>query len=245
MKIKEIEYWTLKLFIDENRKKMKIILSLSGGIDSGTMIGYYLSKGHQVIPVNFIYGSKHNQYEQKCAVKLCEHYNIPMGLPSINLGFIGDLFKSDLLKSGGPISEKHSQTENMKSTIVPGRNLIFASILAGYAESTGADAIALGVHSGDYQIYPDCRPKFINSLKETINKSSDGKIDVLAPFLNLDKTWILKIGYGLPEKFRTPYKLTRTCYSDQEDSCGICMVCKERLEAFKDIGKTDPIKYHT
>ena len=221
---------------------MKIVLSLSGGMDSATALGYYLAEGHDIIPVNFMYGSKHNTFEKLCAIRLCVYYGINM-FPSINLRFIEDMFSSDLLKSGEDIPEGHYEDKNMKSTVVPGRNLIFASILAGYAESIGADAIALGVHAGDHAIYPDCRPEFVDSLIETINKSSDSKISVFAPFLNLDKTEILKIGYSLPGEFKIPYELTRTCYCDQETSCGKCGSCIERLEAFKNIGKTDPIEY--
>ena len=222
---------------------MKIVLSLSGGMDSGTMLGYYLAKGHEVFPINFTYGSKHNEFELKCAYHLCGHYGLRKGLPSIDLNFIGDMFTSDLLKSGGDIPEGHYEDESMKATVVPGRNLIFASILAGYAESIDATHIALGVHAGDHHIYSDCRPEFIESLKTTINKSSDGKVGVLAPFLNIDKTQILKIGCELPEEFVVPYQLTRTCYKDQEDSCGRCSSCVERLEAFASLGKVDPIKY--
>ena len=221
---------------------MKIVLSLSGGMDSGTMLGCYLAKGYEVWPVNFTYGSKHNDYERTCARQLCKHYGIDM-FPSINLGFIGDMFSSDLLKSGGDIPEGHYEDKNMKSTVVPGRNLIFASILAGYAESINADAIALGVHAGDHEIYPDCRPEFITNLKRVINTSSDRKISVLAPFLDIDKAGILEIGYNLAEEFKVPYELTRTCYKDQEYSCGRCASCVERLGAFTNLGKVDPIKY--
>jgi len=221
---------------------MKIVLSLSGGMDSGTMLGYYLAKGHEVCPVNFSYGSKHNKYERTCAIHFCDYYGIDV-FPTIDLNFIEYMFESDLLKSGGDIPEGHYEDENMKTTVVPGRNLIFASILAGYAESIDATHIALGVHAGDHHIYSDCRPEFIESLKTTINKSSDGKVGVLAPFLNIDKTQILKIGCELPEEFVVPYQLTRTCYKDQELSCGRCGSCNERLEAFASLGKVDPIKY--
>jgi len=221
---------------------MKIVLSLSGGMDSATVLGHYLAKGHEIIPVNFTYGSKHNVFEKECAKKLCEHYKIDI-FPSIDLCFIGDMFSSDLLKSGGDIPEGHYAGENMKSTVVPGRNLIFASILAGYAESVGASHIALGVHSGDHHIYPDCRPKFVECLRETIDKSSDGKIGVLTPFMELDKENILRIGYNLSDEYKVPYELTRTCYKDQERSCGVCGSCCERLEAFDKLGHTDPIKY--
>jgi 7-cyano-7-deazaguanine synthase len=221
--------------------KDKVIVSLSGGMDSATLAGYFLTRGYEVIPVNFTYGSKHNKYEKECAKKLCEYYNLP-DIVEIHLGFIEEHFKSNLLKSGGDIPEGHYAGENMRQTVVPGRNLIFGSILAGYAESIGANSIALGVHSGDHHIYPDCRPEFMYYLKRVVEESTDGKIEVMYPFLRMDKTKILEIGYK-HNKPPTPYELTRTCYKDQELSCGVCGSCNERLEAFENILIADPIKY--
>jgi 7-cyano-7-deazaguanine synthase len=151
-------------------------------------------------------------------------------------------FKSDLLLSGGEIPEGHYAGENMRKTVVPGRNLIFISIMAGLAESIGAQAIALGVHSGDHHIYPDCRPEFIHLARNTIRASSNNQISYLfTPFISLDKADILRIGYAL--HFPPPYDLTRTCYKNQEYSCGKCGSCVERLEAFDKIGRKDPIPY--
>jgi 7-cyano-7-deazaguanine synthase len=150
-------------------------------------------------------------------------------------------FNSNLLKSGGDIPEGHYEEESMKLTVVPGRNLIFSAIMAGLAESIGAEDIALGVHSGDHAIYPDCRPDFIISLAETVKASSDGKVKVRTPLLFEDKTSILRIGHSLNPP--VPYKLTRTCYKDQELSCGKCGSCQERLEAFGKLGIKDPIDY--
>ena len=130
----------------------------------------------------------------------------------------------------------------MSLTVVPGRNLIFSSILASIAESHGYQGIALAVHSGDHAIYPDCRPEFINNLYETVLCSSDGKVDdIWCPFIYADKTEILKVGHEIG----VPYQYTRTCYKDQEFSCGRCGSCTERLEAFDAIGKRDPIIYQT
>jgi len=219
----------------------KVLVSLSGGMDSATLAGYFLTKGYEVIPINFTYGSKHNKYEKEAAKKLCKYYNLP-DIIEIDLDFIERHFKSNLLKNGGEIPEGHYNNDNMKLTVVPGRNLIFASIVAGYAESIGADCISLGVHKGDRHTYPDCRPEFMYYLNKAVQESSEEKIEVLYPFIDMDKTDILKIGYNYNTP-PTPYELTRTCYKDQEYSCGKCGSCFERLEAFKNIGKEDPIKY--
>ena len=129
----------------------------------------------------------------------------------------------------------------MKKTVVPGRNLIFASVMASLAESIEANEIALGVHAGDHHIYPDCRPEFIKTLDSVIYLSTDKKVEVVTPFVGLDKTLILLEGYN--QHPPVPYGLTRTCYKDQGTACGKCGSCRERLEAFASINKDDPIQY--
>jgi len=222
----------------------KVVMGLSGGMDSATLLGFMLNEGAEVHCCHFQYGSKHNEYEKMAMLGLLafyRYYQFPVYLHEFHLAEVFSKFNSNLLQSGGPIPEGHYKEESMKLTVVPGRNLIFSSIMAGLAESIGATVIALGVHSGDHAIYPDCRPEFIRSLNNTIFHSTDGKIMVNTPLLYEDKTTILKIGYNL--KLPVPYHLTRTCYKDQELSCGKCGSCVERLEAFENIGKQDPIEY--
>ena len=220
--------------------KSKIVLGLSGGMDSSTLAAYYINKGYEVYPLIFNYNSKHNKYENECAFKVAKA--LGCAEPKlVNLDFIHGLFKSNLLQDQGEIPEGHYEDVSMSKTVVPGRNSIFICIMAGYAESIGASKIAVGVHAGDHHIYPDCRPNFINAINLAVEFSSDGKVTVEAPFLNYTKFDILKIGYGLSTP--VPYELTRTCYKDQPISCGKCGSCTERLEAFSLLGKKDPIEY--
>lgn len=220
-------------------------MGLSGGMDSATLLGLLLDQGAEVHCCSFYYGSKHNVYERKAAAKLILHYT-KMGFPvrwyEINLSEAFKNFSSNLLLSGGDIPEGHYNDENMRVTVVPGRNMIFSSIMAGLAESVGATQIALGVHAGDHHIYPDCRAEFIKALDSAIYLSSDRKVSVITPLLELDKAGILMMGYS-DFVYQVPYHLTRTCYKDQEISCGKCGSCRERLEAFEKLMITDPIPY--
>ena len=224
----------------------KIVLGMSGGMDSSTLLAYLvqLPNTEEIHCCSFYYGSKHNQYELQAAREFIAHYRragftIIHHHIDLSLAFSG--YQSNLLKTGGEIPEGHYEDISMQQTVVPARNLIFASVMAGLANSIGADAIALGVHSGDHAIYADCRPEFIRSLKETIYHATDGTVEVKAPFLHKNKYEILKIGYSLPHP--VPYELTRTCYKDSSISCGKCGSCMERLEAFEKIGIIDPIGY--
>lgn len=220
------------------------VMGLSGGMDSSTLLACLLSQGYEVHACVFNYGSKHNKYENLAAGKILNHYDgvgYPIKGHYFDITSLMADFKSALLKTGEAIPEGHYNDESMKKTVVPGRNLIFASIMAGLAESLGAQKIVLGVHAGDHHIYPDCRPDFIDALDHTVKLSSDQKVSAHAPFLFMGKRGILQTGFALPEP--VPYHLTRTCYKDQELSCGKCGSCQERLEAFAQLGIKDPVDY--
>lgn len=217
---------------------MKYVLSLSGGMDSTTLLGSLLLN-HEVHAFQFVYGSKHNPYEIEAVRKLAQHYNL--NIPVIDLTPAFQSIQSHLLQSGGDIPEGHYEAENMRQTVVPGRNSIFISILAGIAESIGAEKVAIGVHAGDHHIYPDCRSRFIEAMDLAVRLSSDGRVFLSAPFISMTKTDILK--HGLP--IGVPYHLTRTCYKDQSVACGKCGSCQERLESFAVNGIQDPLEYES
>lgn len=215
----------------------EILLALSGGIDSATLLAYALRMGHPVSCVGFTYGSKHNSLENAAAEQIAQHYNVPFQ----NIDISGTMrnFKSDLLKGGKAIPEGHYTAENMKSTVVPGRNMIIISILAGLADSLGIGNVAIGVHKGDHTIYPDCRKVFIDAMRQAVLLATDHQVNLYCPFIDEDKTKIVSEGINL----RVPYELTRTCYTAQEIACGKCGSCAERLEAFANCTTSDPIEY--
>lgn len=219
------------------KMKTKIVISFSGGMDSATLLVFALHKDYECIAVGLPYGSKHNEYEIEKAKQFTQHYKVPFKI--IDLKEAMKEFKSDLLLSGGEIPEGNYDDESMSRTVVPARNLIFASILSGYTLSIGAEEVWLGIHSGDHTIYPDCRPDFYVAMAKAIRLGTDQKIGLKAPFLLLDKAGILALGLDM----KVPYELTRTCYKQQRLSCGKCGSCRERLEAFSKLETKDPIRY--
>ncbi len=218
---------------------MKVVLSLSGGMDSATLLAQAVAQGHEIIPVGFSYGSKHNKYELEAARQLVSYYKLAASHQVIDLAHVMSAFKSDLLLTGGDIPLGHYNDSSMSRTVVPGRNIIFASILSGLAWSLKAQEVWLGVHQGDHAIYEDCRPEFIKAMGWAIHHGTGERVLLRAPFLHTDKTGILKIGLNL----RVPYQLTRTCYANQKLSCGKCGSCTERLESFRLNHADDPIEY--
>ncbi|MDR2820648.1 MAG: 7-cyano-7-deazaguanine synthase QueC [Desulfovibrio sp.] len=210
----------------------KAVVLFSGGMDSTTLLFQAAAQFDHVTAMSFRYGSKHNRYELKACDKIMAHMNNAAEHRVVDMTGAFEAFKSALLTSGGDIPEGHYNAGNMKLTVVPGRNLMFLSVAAGYAESVGARTVLIGVHSGDSHIYPDCREPFIRAAAETISRSSDGRVHLLAPFVNINKKDIAAMGQTLG----VPWQLTRTCYKDQEEPCGKCGACTERNEALGAIG---------
>jgi 7-cyano-7-deazaguanine synthase len=223
----------------EEGDDMKALVSLSGGMDSATVLALaVLNRGKEnVRAVGFFYGSKHNPFELECASAVSRYFEV--NYVPINVSSIFSSFNSALLDPNRPIPEGHYEEESMKQTIVPNRNMIFLSILAGFAVSECCGEIWLGVHAGDHAIYEDCRPEFIEFARQTIRSATGHDLNVVTPFLYLTKKDILKVGY----EYDVPYQHTRTCYSDKGISCGRCGSCVERLTSFHEIEKEDPIDY--
>jgi 7-cyano-7-deazaguanine synthase len=222
----------------------KVVLALSGGLDSTVLLYGLRAAGNEVFPVTFRYNSKHNPWERRAAAAVCVEAGVrPLEVdltgPFDAAAAVAKAPSSLLSTSPAAVPEGHYNDETMRQTVVPGRNLIFASVLAAVAESVGADWVALGVHQGDHQIYPDCRPGFVSALGRTVAASTDGRVRVFTPLLHWDKAGVVREGIRLG----VPFRLTRTCYTFWEAACGKCGACRERLEAFEKNGVPDPIEY--
>ncbi|MEC5127303.1 7-cyano-7-deazaguanine synthase QueC [Verrucomicrobiales bacterium BCK34] len=216
---------------------MKVIVLVSGGMDSVTAL-YDAAQEHEVVAgVSFDYGSKHNHREIPYAAEHCLALGIEHKI--VELGFMNQLFKSDLLKSGGEIPEGHYEADNMKQTVVPFRNGIMLSIAAGIAESMGALGLVIAAHSGDHAIYPDCRESFMAPMAEAISAGTYVDLRVLRPFIALRKEDIAVRGSLLDVDF----SLTWSCYKGGKRHCGVCGTCVERKEAFTLANLVDPTEY--
>jgi len=212
---------------------MKIVAVCSGGLDSTIMYYHLKSANHEVIPINFNYGSKHNEMEREAGKRV-----LP-GLRSfeIDLSFL----HSSLLKGGVEIPHGHYQAQNMRSTVVPFRNGIMLSYAVALAEDIEADAVALGAHAGDHAIYPDCREEFLKAFDTTAQAGTYQRIKLLAPFWNFSKAEIVKRGAELG--ILNEMAETWSCYEGGTSHCGKCGTCIERHEAFVLAGVDDQTTY--
>lgn len=216
---------------------MKVVVLLSGGMDSVTTL-HHVRAGHQVAAaVSFDYGAKHNHREIPCAMWQAEHAGVPHEI--VPLRFIDRLFSSDLLRSGGEVPDGHYAEESMKRTVVPFRNGIMLAVACGFAESIGAEGVAIAAHSGDHAIYPDCREPFMAAMARAMEEGTYARIRLLRPFIAMDKAAIVRRGAELGVEFAR----TWSCYKGGEIHCGTCGTCVERREAFARAGIDDPTVY--
>lgn len=216
---------------------MKVIVLVSGGMDSVAAL-YDANEEHEVVgTVSFDYGSKHNHKE----IPLARHHSKKLGVPHqvISLGFVNEMFSSDLLQSGGDIPEGHYEESNMKATVVPFRNGIMLSIAAGFAESREAEGLVIAAHSGDHAVYPDCREEFMQSMGDAIRLGTYADIHLIRPFIDVRKEDIAARGHELGVDFSQ----TWSCYKGGDIHCGKCGTCVERREAFQIAGLEDPTEY--
>lgn len=216
---------------------MKVVVLCSGGMDSVTAL-HWARAHHEVRAVlSFDYGAKHNH----CEIPFAVAHAALVGAPhrTIPLDFIGKLFASDLLKSGGDIPEGHYADENMKRTVVPFRNGIMLAASCGFAESVEAEGLVIAAHGGDHAIYPDCREDFMRAMGDAMKAGTYARIELLRPFIAMTKADIAAEGARLGVDFAQ----TWSCYKGGDVHCGKCGTCVERREAFHLAGVTDPTVY--
>ena len=251
------------------------VVSLSGGMDSSTLLLRALKEYDTVTGISFDYGQKH-RVELERAQQLIDYVNSnPMRVfhpdhtgdrfeelysevnyRQIKLDGLADLLDSALVEGGDDVPEGHYENDNMKETVVPNRNKIFASITQAVALSvanrTGETCdIALGIHAGDHAVYPDCRQEFRDADDTAFREGNwdADRVGYFTPYIKGNKFTILQDGEKLVEElglsFDEVYKRTNTSYkpypsgnSDYKSASSV-----ERIEAFIELGRRDPVQY--
>jgi len=230
----------------------RAVAIVSGGLDSTTMVAVLENEGWTVDMLSFNYGQRHN-IELDYAYGVAQMFGLRHNI--VDLKGLADLLDSSALTSGSGVPEGHYAEETMKATVVPNRNMIMLSIACGVAVNREANTVAIGVHSGDHFIYPDCRPEFIFAAGQAMLEGnqgfhkfgavSDDEIKALrdqfgpdavirfaskpitTPFLNASKADIAYRALQL----NIPLHMTYSCYKGEASHCGRCGTCVERLEA--------------
>ena len=256
-----------------------VVVSLSGGMDSSTLLLKALNEYDTVTALSFDYGQKH-RVELERAQSLVDYLNDKghkVTYKQIQLNGLADLLNSALVEGGDEVPEGHYAEDNMKATVVPNRNKIFASITQAVALSVATTKkestdIALGIHSGDHSIYPDCRQEFRDADDHAfrVGNWDSELVGYWTPYLEGDKFTILQDGEILCDKlgldFNEVYRRTNTSYKPIAIEVGRMWTGSynpkslgepvydylsdyksassvERVEAFIKLGRPDPAPY--
>jgi 7-cyano-7-deazaguanine synthase len=195
----------------------KAVVILSGGMDSTTLLYDVIAHGYEVYTLSFNYGQRHAK-ELEYAIRTCKKLKIPHKV--VGLGCLNELLQgSSQTDINVPVPHGRYDEESMKLTVVPNRNMIMLSIAAGYAISIKAKALFYGAHAGDHSIYPDCRPGFVSKLAEAIRIADWHKLELYAPYSDMDKGDIAILGLDIGVDFKN----TWSCYEGKETPCLKCL----------------------
>ncbi|WP_297889538.1 7-cyano-7-deazaguanine synthase QueC [Sulfurihydrogenibium sp.] len=215
-------------------KEKNIIVLLSGGMDSATLLWLAKERFEEVYAISFFYGQKHS-IELDYAKQLAEIANVKKHFIA-QIPHLKEIGKSALTDENIEIPSENYPDEPPITT-VPMRNLTFLSIAAAFADTYEIENIGIGIHSLDSP-YPDCRAEFASSAEAAINASSimvvkkKNRIKIYTPFLGMSKTDIAKLG----KELGVPFEKTYSCYKGTNPPCGECATCRQRQEALKSIG---------
>jgi len=219
------------------------IVLLSGGLDSATTLAIAAADGFRCVALSFRYGQRHAVELDAArrvaeAARVAEHLIVDLDLR---------VYGGSALTADIPVpKDRDLHVAEIPITYVPARNTIFLAHALALAEVRAARDIYIGVNAVDYSGYPDCRPAYIAAFEQMAALATRAgvageSVRLHAPLLRLSKAQIIARGRELG----VDYGLTRSCYDpdDTGRACGHCDSCRLRLEAFRQLGLTDPVPY--
>ena len=196
-------------------------------------------RDYNAAALHISYGQRTEERERRAFDAICDHLEISDRLVVRNeaLRVIGG---SALTDPSIAVPESHEIGKDIPVTYVPFRNAHFLSVAVSWAEVLGAAKIYIGAVEQDSSGYPDCRPAYYQAFNQVIKAGTkEGRIEIVTPLIAMRKTGIIRLGLELG----APLHLTWSCYSGEDQACGLCDSCVLRLRAFQEAGVEDQILY--
>ena len=222
--------------------KERVVLCLSGGMDS-CVCAALAAKDREVYALHFSYGQRTEARELWAAQEVARLVGV-RELLHLKIDIFrkigGSALTDEAIAIPSAAKDEAKIGASIPVTYVPFRNAHFLSAAVSWAEVLGADTVMIGAVEQDSSGYPDCRPAYYEAFNELIRQGTkDGAIRVKTPLIGLKKNEIIRLGVELG----APFHVSWSCYSGEQEACGVCESCALRLRAFRQAGVADPIPY--
>jgi len=214
------------------------VVLLSGGMDSCVCAALAV-RDHDAAAVHVSYGQRTQERERQSFLAICRRMNIydKLMVRDEALQAIGG---SALTDEGISVPEAESIGQGVPVTYVPFRNAHFLAVAVSWAEVIGGEKVFIGAVEPDRSGYPDCRPAYYEAFNQVVRTGTkEGRIQIVTPLIAMRKAEIVRLGLELG----APFDLTWSCYSREDEACGVCDSCRLRSRAFEAAGARDPIPY--
>lgn len=218
--------------------KSRAVVLLSGGMDSAVCAALAV-RDHEAAAVHVSYGQRTEERERQSFLAICQRLKIHDRL-MVRTDAFRAIGGSALTDESIAVPDAENIGTDIPVTYVPFRNAHFLAVAVSWAEVLDAEKVYIGAVEPDSSGYPDCRPAYYKAFNEVVQAGTrDGRIRVVTPLIAMRKAEIVRLGLELG----APFDLTWSCYSREDEACGVCDSCVLRLRAFDAAGARDPIPY--
>jgi 7-cyano-7-deazaguanine synthase len=211
-------------------------LLLSGGLDSGILLGHLLANGRIVRPFYVRSQLVWQRAELRAVRALLRAMRRNDLEPLVLLDMpLGDLYGDHWSTSGQNTPQAGTPDE---AVYLPGRNILLAIKPAVWCAMHGIEELALAVLASNP--FSDATEEFFRSFEAAVERATGSRVRMMRPFADMEKKDVMALGRGLP------LELTFSCIAPSDGlHCGRCNKCAERQNAFCRLGAEDPTRYAT
>lgn len=218
----------------------------SGGLDSAVLLAQALAdaRAGRRGPAVALYvrvGFAWEDEERRMAARLLAAAPFAGAVDPIELSFdMRDVFPATHWAVRGAPPAFDTPDEDV---FIDGRNVILLSKAAVYMAAAArpkatAVTLLLGPLAGNP--FPDATPEFLTATGRALSLGLAIPFAVEAPFATMRKSEVIRRGLELG----VPLELSMSCMDPKEGRhCARCSKCRERRDAFKEAGVTDPTLY--
>jgi len=190
---------------------VSLVVLMSGGMDSTLVAALAVEEGVAVYPVFVDYGQHAASREWAACRRVSRDLRTNPAKRAALAGY-GRLVPSGLTSR---------ERDLVADAFLPGRNMLFLTVAAGYAASIGISSVGIGLLSEETHLFPDQTSGFVSSAQNTLSLALGRDFTVFAPLLQWSKQAVVEAlqARGISG--------TYSCHAGDSTPCGRCIACKE------------------